>query len=310
MNNYPKIAILLSTYNGEKFLSEQLDSLLKQTYSNLIIVVRDDDSQDGTNLILDDYSTRYKEKIHRIQGDKNNLGASGSFSYLVEYALRKKKRLDLTSAYLMFCDQDDIWFPEKVAIQVNEMLIAEKRIPTQPILIHSDLYVVSATNQLIAESFIKYQGLEIKRNDFADIIISNLVTGCTALINEELAKNAIPIPKKAIMHDWWLALLASATGEVIFLTTPLVHYRQHGLNTIGAKKFTKGSTKNRSLWQRLLTAKPNQHLREVAAQAQEFRKIHGSKLNLRENVSLLVSALMAVNMGPFQRVVYRIARAL
>ena len=196
MNNYPKIAVLLSTYNGEKFLSEQLDSLLEQTYSNLIIVVRDDDSHDDTDLILDDYSTRYKEKIHRILGDKNNLGASGSFSCLVEYALREKERLGLTSAYLMFCDQDDIWVPEKVAIQVKEMLATEKRIPTQPVLIHSDLYVVSATNQLIAESFIRYQGLELKRNDFANIIISNLVTGCTALINEELAKNAIPIPKK------------------------------------------------------------------------------------------------------------------
>ena len=310
MNNYPKIAVLLSTYNGGKFLSEQLDSLLEQTYSNLIIVVRDDDSHDDTDLILDDYSTRYKEKIHRILGDKNNLGASGSFSCLVEYALREKERLGLTSAYLMFCDQDDIWVPEKVAIQVKEMLATEKRIPTQPVLIHSDLYVVSATNQLIAESFIRYQGLEIKRNDFANIIISNLVTGCTALINEELAKKAIPIPKKAIMHDWWLALLASATGEVIFLPTPLVYYRQHGLNTIGAKKFIKGPTENWSVLQGLLNAKPNRHLSEVASQAQEFRKIHGAKLNLRKNVSLLVSAFMSVNMGPFQRLVYRIARAL
>ena len=182
MNNYPKIAVLLSTYNGEKFLSEQLDSLLEQTYSNLIIVIRDDDSCDGTNLIIDDYSTQYQGRIHRVHGDKNNLGASASFSYLIEYTLSKKKRLGLTSAYLMFCDQDDIWFPEKVAMQVKEMLAAERRIPTQPILIHSDLHVVSATNQLIAESFIKYQGLEINRNDFANIIISNLVTGCTALI--------------------------------------------------------------------------------------------------------------------------------
>ena len=310
MNNYPKIAVLLSTYNGEKFLSEQLDSLLEQTYSNLIIVIRDDDSCDGTNLIIDDYSTQYQGRIHRVHGDKNNLGASASFSYLIEYTLREKKRLGLTSAYLMFCDQDDIWFPEKVAMQVKEMLAAERRIPTQPILIHSDLHVVSATNQLIAESFIKYQGLEMNRNDFANIIISNLVTGCTALINEELAKNAIPIPKKAIMHDWWLALFASATGEVIFLKTPLVYYRQHGLNTIGAKKFKKAPTSAKSLWQRLLNTEPNQHLFEVAAQAREFQKIHGAKLKLRENISLLVSTFMSVNMGPLQRLIYRIARTL
>ena len=87
MNNYPKIAVLLSTYNGGKFLSEQLDSLLEQTYSNLIIVIRDDDSCDGTNLIIDDYSTQYQGRIHRVHGDKNNLGASASFSYLIEYTL-------------------------------------------------------------------------------------------------------------------------------------------------------------------------------------------------------------------------------
>ena len=310
MNNYPKIAILLSTYNGEKFLSEQLDSLLEQTYSNLVIVLRDDNSYDDTCLVLDDYSTRYKERIHRIYGDNDNLGPSRSFSSLIEYVLREKELLGLASAYMMLCDQDDIWFPEKVEIQVQQMLVAERRIPTQPILIHSDLHVVSATNQLIAESFIKYQGLEINRNEFPNMVISNLVTGCTAFINEKLAKNAIPIPEKAIMHDWWLALVASATGEVIFLKTPLVYYRQHGLNTIGARKFTKGSISSQSLWQRLLKTEPNQHLFEVAEQAREFRKVHGSKLNLRQNFSLLVSTFMSANIGPLQRLIYRIARAL
>ena len=84
MSNYPKIAILLSTYNGAQFLEEQLDSLLQQTYSNLVIVVRDDGSLDNSQRILEDYALRHREKIHQVTNSDVNLGASGSFSFLIE----------------------------------------------------------------------------------------------------------------------------------------------------------------------------------------------------------------------------------
>ena len=123
---------------------------------------------------------------------------------------------------------------------------------TLPIIVHSDLEVVSEQNTVIAKSLISYQGLEIERNSFPNLVISNLVTGCTALINEPLAEKALPIPEKAIMHDWWLALVASAFGKLVYLDIPLVHYRQHGNNTIGAKEFTKVSVVSMSLWRRIL----------------------------------------------------------
>jgi glycosyltransferase involved in cell wall biosynthesis len=312
MISQPKIAILLSTYNGAKFLAEQLDSLLQQSYSNLVIVIRDDGSTDTTVELISHYCAEHKNRIHWISNDEENLGASGSFSFLIEYVLANKEKLELDSAYMMFCDQDDIWFEDKIEKQVAAMLQAEQNTDgkTMPLLVHTDLQVVSEQNQAIAKSLIRYQGLEIERNRFTNMVISNLVTGCTALINEALAVKAVPVSKQAIMHDWWLALVAAAFGKVIFLNTPLVHYRQHDSNTIGAKEFVKPTPISRSFWQRVFGRKPNDHLTEVARQALEFRQRFGAQLSFRENMCLRLSAGMSVQTGIIQRVFYRLARRL
>ena len=328
MISQPKIAILLSTYNGAKYLREQLDSLLQQSYSNTVLIVRDDGSTDTTTELISQYYTEHEKKIHWIPGDGENLGASGSFSFLIEYVLANKELLELDSAYMMFCDQDDIWFEDKIEKQVSVMLKAEQETQSEeedgtqnekqnetqnkpmPLLIHSDLQVVSEQNQAIARSLISYQGLEIERNRFTNMIISNLVTGCTAMINEALAVKAVPVSKKAIMHDWWLALVAAAFGKVIFLDTPLVHYRQHDSNTIGAKEFVKPMPSSRSFWQRVFGRKPNDHLTEVAQQALEFRQRFGAKLSFRENLCLRLAAGMSTQIGIVQRIFYRLARRL
>ena len=310
MNPTPKISILLSTYNGAKYLAEQLDSLLQQSYTNIVIVIRDDGSTDTTSEIISLYARKHENKIHQVGSENENKGARDSFSYLIEYVLANKISLELDAAYMMFCDQDDIWFEDKVEQQVAAMLIAEKEVEGNktPLLIHSDLQVVSEKNQLIANSLIDYQGLEIERNRFTNMVISNLVTGCTALINEALAVKAVPVSNQAIMHDWWLALVASAFGEVIFLAAPLVHYRQHDSNTIGAKEFVKPTLISQSFWQRVFGRKPNDHLIEVARQANEFRQRFGAQLSTRENLYLRLSAGMSAQVGIIQRAFYRIAR--
>lgn len=308
MTQQPTIAVLLATYNGDKYLAAQLDSLLAQTYSNFIVVVRDDCSSDTTAGILAQYHTRYPDKFHLLPADQNNKGASGSFSCLLEYVLEHKQQLGLDLAYMMFCDQDDVWYPEKMACQMQAMLAAEDGNTATPVLVHSDLEVVSEELQRIAPSLAKFQGLETQRNQFCNLIISNLVTGCTALINEALAVLARPVPQQAIMHDWWLALVASAFGKVIFLNRPLVHYRQHGKNTIGAKEHVKQSVVSMSLLQRVLTRKPNAHLAEVARQAKGFKQRYGAMLPRRQRMALTVSAAMSVRVGILQRLYYRIAR--
>ena len=309
MRTPTKIAVLLSTYNGEKFLGEQLDSLLAQSHKNFILVVRDDGSRDRTVSILESYAGDHPERIHLLSCDGVNMGASASFAFLADYVLKSKEFLGLKSIYMMFCDQDDIWYPQKIEKLLSAMLATEAdNGSTLPIIVHSDLEVVSEQNTVIAKSLINYQGLEIERNSFSNLLISNLVTGCTALINESLAKKALPIPESAIMHDWWLALVATAFGKLVYLNIPLVHYRQHGNNTIGAKEFTKVSIVSMSLWRRILERKPNEHLIEVSIQAAEFHRRYGSQLSGRERLSLRLCIGMGIKIRIVQRLMYRLAR--
>ena len=310
MDKAPKIVILLSTYNGADFLAEQLDSLLSQTYSNFIIIIRDDGSTDSTKQIVSRYVEKNQGRIFRFSGRQTNVGPSESFFLLIQYIMKEKEALGWPHLYMMLCDQDDVWIENKLEVQMTEMLFAERKTPGRPILIHSDLIVVDEEKSVIAESFIKYQGLEIKRNKFTNIVLSNLVTGCTALFNEDLARRVLPIPGKAIMHDWWLALTAAAFGQVVFIDLPLVKYRQHANNTIGAKEFKTIQASSDTIRSRLFGFRRNRHLVDVAEQAIEFQNRFGKSLNSNQKLCLRISSQMKSCHGVFQRIFYRLARLL
>lgn len=304
----PRLAILLSTYNGSAFLAEQLDSLFAQTCANFVVVVRDDGSKDNTLEILQDYKSREPDRVHLVASDAGNLGARDSFAYLVNYVLQHKAALSLESAYMAFCDQDDVWFPNKLDTGLQAMLETEQANPDVPVLIHSDLQVVSKTLEPVAPSLARYQGLETTRNSFNQMVISNLVTGCTALINEALARKSLPVSNNAIMHDWWLALVAAAFGKVVYLDQALIHYRQHGSNTIGAKEHKQAIASQPGFWTRLLHLQPNAHLWEVALQAQDFYAQFGDELTAHQRRGLQLAGKMDVRMGTLQRLYYRRAR--
>lgn len=308
MTSTPRLAVLLSTYNGEKFLSDQLDSLFAQTYENFIVVVRDDGSSDSTLSILQNYMDRFNDRFHLIESSASNLGARDSFAYLMEYVLNNKAQLGIDNAYMLFCDQDDVWFPNKIEVELEAMLESEASNPGTPILIHSDLEVVSEKLESVAPSLAGYQGLETHRNSFNQMAISNLVTGCTALLNESLAKKCLPISSNAIMHDWWLALVASAFGKVVYLDQPLIHYRQHGSNTIGAKEHQQALASRPGFWVRLLHLQVNEHLREVAVQAKDFLDSFGNDLSDHQRAGLKIASKMDVGFGTLQRIRYRRAR--
>ena len=129
MDLEPKIVILLSTYNGEDYLAEQLDSLLKQTYSNFIIVIRDDASTDSTVQIINHYVERNQGKIHKLAGINSNVGPSSSFGLLIKYAIKEKIALGLSRLYMMLCDQDDIWIEEKLKYKCWKCLVPRKNHP-------------------------------------------------------------------------------------------------------------------------------------------------------------------------------------
>jgi glycosyltransferase involved in cell wall biosynthesis len=274
----PRIAILLPTWNGERFLRAQVDSLLSQDYPDFLIVCRDDGSRDSSPAIIADYAARFPQRFHIVPADGRNLGASGSFALLMDYVLTHKAELGLESAWVMPSDQDDVWHADKLRRSMARMQALEAEYPGRPLLVHGDLQVVDESLATIAPSFVRYQGLQPLRNGFARLLVSNTVTGCTALCNEALLRRALPIPPAAVMHDWWLALVAGAFGQLSFIDEPLLLYRQHGANTIGAREYQAPALFT-DFWQRLWDDRHREVLKGLAAQAQAFRSVHATALN-------------------------------
>ena len=307
---YPRVAILLPTFNGEKYLEEQLDSLLAQSYKNLVVVLRDDGSRDGTLDIIHSHLDRFPDTFHWIENKGRNLGASGSFSFLMQYALEHKKELGLEKVYMMFCDQDDIWAENKVELQMQCMLEAEADHENIPVLIHSDLKVVSDSRGRIADSFMNYQGLEAARNRFRHILLCNIVTGCTALINESLSARSLPIPPEAIMHDWWLALAASAFGKLVLIDKPLVEYRQHASNTLGAVEYRLKQRTFRELLQKIRPMKPDPILNHLSVQAKAFLNQYHNQLKTGQKFQLKFTSSMFIRSGVAPRILFRLLRKI
>lgn len=226
MNDKSKITILLSTYNGEKYLKEQLDSVFGQTYKDFEIIGRDDDSSDSTLKILKSYDVT-------VLDIKQNLGAKESFTELLSYAVANSD-----SEYFMFCDQDDVWNHDKIEKTLAKMKELETFYSSEmPLLIHTDLEVVDENLKTISNSMWEYEYILPQCNTFNRLLIQNTITGCTMMINRKLAKKSLDIPEEAIMHDWWIGLIASCFGKISYLEESTIKYRQHGKNTIGAKEF-------------------------------------------------------------------------
>ena len=224
-----KISILLSTYNGEKYLKEQLDSLFLQTYNDFNILIRDDGSTDKTKDILKEYKNNYPNKMQIIEDDIGNLGSSKSFMKLLEYSS--------DCEYIMFCDQDDVWLPEKTELTLKKIIEMEEEFGDIPLLVHTELEVVDEKLNTINSSFMNFQKINPGINKFNNLLIQNTITGCTMMINRKLAQMCLPIPDKAIMHDWWIGLIATQFGKIGYLNESTIKYRQHTSNTIGAKGF-------------------------------------------------------------------------
>ena len=227
-----KLFILLSTYNGILYLEDFLTSLEKQTYQNWNLIVRDDGSSDDTLAILHKFSNNIN-KVSNLK-DRQNLGAKKSFSLLLDVALQSLKQ----NEYIMFADQDDVWHTDKIQKIYQKMQELEKiHGKDVPLLIHSDLTVVDQNLEIVAHSLWKYQNINPNKQKFSDFVINNNITGCTMMINQALAEKVKTIPDKAIMHDWWIAMVASAFGKIAYINEPLILYRQHGQNDTGAKKY-------------------------------------------------------------------------
>ncbi len=225
------IAILLTTYNGERHIEELLASLENQSNSAFDLFIRDDGSSDQTIKQILAFQSDSNISM-RLLPEGENIGASQNFAYLLEYALKYEQY-----RYFMFCDQDDVWLPNKIEQTQNTMTEKEKLNPTIPLLIHTDLQVVDENLALIDSSYWSYQNINPGYDSLNRLLIQNIITGCTVVINRALAEITLPLSRDAIMHDWWLGLIAASLGKIEALPQSTVKYRQHSANDIGASAF-------------------------------------------------------------------------
>lgn len=225
----PTVEILLAAYNGERFLREQLDSLLAQTWEQWHLTVSDDGSTDGTSAILDGYAAQYPDRIRRVRHEGRFGNARDHFFWLMK---------ECGASYMMFCDQDDVWHPDKVEKTMRALLEAEDEAGTDtPVLVFTDLTPVDEKLRPIASSLMKMQKQYTDVIDYRALLMQNIVTGCATGINRALALLAgqCTDTSQVIMHDWWMAAVAARFGEIVYIDEPLSMYRQHGTNSIGAK---------------------------------------------------------------------------
>lgn len=226
-----RVAIVMATYNGGRFVEEQIRSIQSQSFSEWLLYVRDDGSRDDTVQKVIQLE-REDDRVKLIWDDLGNQGTVGNFSTLMKVALEEG------ADYLFFADQDDVWHPDKLAIMLGAMQNLESlNGKVAPLLVHCDLAVVDEQLHPVADSFVKYSRLSPTTVEFGVLLCENQVTGCACAINRSLLELASPIPRDVLMHDWWLALLASSVGKIGFISKPLVMYRQHFSNVLGAMSF-------------------------------------------------------------------------
>lgn len=271
-----KIQVLMSTYNGEKYLREQLDSILEQDcerlgIAGLSILVRDDGSSDGTQKILQEYSTIYPEKLRWVQG--KNCGVIQSFFELLVNA-------EADAEYYAFADQDDYWMTDKLSSGIRAL---EKYDTCGCADNSADLSVEAVTsmkNPLLYCCRPKLVGAELAelpvdikrppvRVGFGNALLENVVTGCTIVMNKDLREMVIEeLPQFTTMHDRWLYLVAACFGRVIYDETPHICYRQHGGNVMGTSNSRFAEFKERLLRFR-------KRRTDISRQTAEFLRIYG-----------------------------------
>jgi glycosyltransferase involved in cell wall biosynthesis len=256
------VDILLATYNGEKYIEELLDSIIDQTFKNWKLIIHDDGSNDNTVKLIKKYSELYQGKITVIEDGLRFGSSEANFSHLMTY---------VESDFFCFCDQDDVWFENKLELFID---VIEKFDQSSPLLVYSDLEVVDSNLDLITPSMSVSQKLTFKSCDrLQSLRFHNCVTGCAMLANKKAAElYGQPESSTIRMHDWWLSAKVAAHGKVIYLDKPTIKYRQHSNNVLGFEKSSFKSFYKKISVEKLITD---------YQQCKKFNiKLDGYKINL------------------------------
>ena len=217
----------MATYNGEKYLREQINSLFAQTCQDWHLYVHDDGSSDGTVAILKEYEKKYPTRI-TLMDYPSQGGACKNFLSMLE-------RVD--APYYMFCDQDDVWLPEKIAVSMEALHQLEQQRGFVPIVVHSDLQIIDSSGGILHSSFFRFSNIKPEKIRCYEEYMQNVVTGSTMLFNHQAKVVALSRSySSATMHDAWVTLRTVAEGGVRHtIYTALTDYRQHDGNVLGAQ---------------------------------------------------------------------------
>ena len=261
------VAIVMATYNGERYIREQVDSILASSYQDFELFIFDDGSKDHTLQILQEYELQYPDKIH-VHQNAENQGVVANFLHGV---------CKTTMDYVMFCDQDDVWKPGKIAMTLKRMRNMEAQADKSiPMVVFTDAVMVDGDLNTISNSFFCSSHLNPCKTDLPHMLMENKLIGCTVMINAALRKvlQSNRLPNSARYHDWWIALIAASMGKISYIREGTLLYRQHGGNAVGGLSFGE-YIRNRvsSL------GKQREALRALSLQADEFISIYQEVLS-------------------------------
>lgn len=217
------ISVCIATYNGEKYIKNQLDSILVQLHENDEIIISDDSSTDKTIEIIKSFNDK------RIVLYENQKFKSPIFNF-------ENSLMYASGDYIFLSDQDDIWLPNKVKTMKKFLLNYD--------LVLSDADIIDSNGNILKKSFYQMNG---SKKGLVKNIIKNSYLGCTMAFKKKILQKSLPFPRDISMHDWWIGLIAELYGTTYFIDEKLIHYRRHGHNASPA-----GETSHYSFSEKLL----------------------------------------------------------
>jgi glycosyltransferase involved in cell wall biosynthesis len=266
----------MTAYNGEKYIGEQINSILKSSCRDVLLSIYDDGSTDGTVEILKKYENEYPERIF-VHQNEVNLGVTMNFLQAVCHT---------TTDYVMFCDQDDVWKPDKIAVTLKRMRHMESQKGREtPIAVFTDAVVVDQELQVLKESFFESGHLNPKKTDLPHLLMENKLIGCTVMLNSALRRilQSRRLPKQVKFHDWWVALIAAGFGRIGYINEGTLYYRQHGNNVVGNTGFLS------YIKDRITSLKKQKEaLLMLQRQAEEFLSLYADLMDLQTLLILKV----------------------
>lgn len=268
----PAIDVLLATHNGERFVAEQILSVLAQTHVSLRVLVSDDCSCDNTLAIVDGIASA-DPRVEVVCRGRRHGSACANFMWLLRHT---------DADYVMPCDQDDVWLPHKVSTMLETMRAQERMTGVDtPTLVFSDMCVVDEDLEVLCASFERYSRIDASRTAFRHVLAQSVGSGNAMMANRALVRSVVRTPsaQPMIMHDWWMSLVAAAFGTIAHVDEATVLYRQHGANANGALRFSVGKrlSQPRDMWHRFAL---------TVEQAASFEEVYGPSLSADDRATL------------------------